>query len=444
MISIIGDDDDDDDDIARRRLQYIMIMYVGLSLFTTQPLSRSPTSQRRRRTVRSIMMELGPYYTRRAYRMEAISFWKMHRLIYRKMRYNSMPDETSKKKHKNGARNGLITSAVCLSCAIRYFAGGAVYDIAVAHGVSVRQVYYSVWRVVDAINNTAAFDITFPSHDKQNQIAEQFKSKSQAGFDNLVGCIDGMLLWTESPLPSCCAVCGFGAKNFFCGRKKKFGLNLTGTVDDKRRFIDLDIQHPEATSDYLAFAQSPLNRRIQEGLLADGKYLFGDNAYVNTMYMATPYKKGNSLQDNYNYFHSQLRITVECAFGMLVQRWAILRRALPAAFGLRKITQLTLCLCKLHNFLIDERIEKTLPRDMLHLRSQGNIVLEPHSTFSEETVPTELLHGGDHFDDVGNLRTTTMRREAYQSRRDGTQLPRDVLKQSVTEQGLVRPTPKNW
>tara|TARA_B110001450_G_C17347636_1_gene370123 strand:+ start:289 stop:489 length:201 start_codon:yes stop_codon:yes gene_type:complete len=61
----------------------------------------------------------------------------------------------------------------------------------------------------------------------------------------------------------------------------------------------------------------------------------------------------------------------------------------------------------------------------------------------EETVPTELLlHGGKHFvDNVANVRTT-VQREAHQSRRSGDQLLRDVLKQSVTEQELVRPTPK--
>ena len=79
----------------------------------------------------------------------------------------------------------------------------------------------------------------------------------------------------------------------------------------------------------------------QGSILAPGKYIFRDNAYVNSLYVygSTPYKKGDRFQDNYNvYHHSQLRITVECAaFGMLVQKLSILQRALHASFGLASI-----------------------------------------------------------------------------------------------------------
>ena len=60
-----------------------------------------------------------------------------------------------------------------------------------------------------------------------------------------------------------------------------------------------------------------------DGLLKNGYVLFGDNAYLNSPYMATPYSNVSDnpdkrSEDNYNFFHSQLRIRVECAFGMLV------------------------------------------------------------------------------------------------------------------------------
>lgn len=46
-------------------------------------------------------------------------------------------------------------------------------------------------------------------------------------------------------------------------------------------------------------------------------------AYINTHYnMATPYINQNhsGVRDNYNFYHSQLRIKIECAFGMLADR----------------------------------------------------------------------------------------------------------------------------
>ena len=97
---------------------------------------------------------------------------------------------------------------------------------------------------------------------------------------------------------------------------------MTGCVDHERSFTDVDIKHPGATSDYLAFAMSNLKSRLEDGLLHDDKYLFGDCAYSNTAYMVTPFKNtgGDDELDAFNYYHSQLRINVECAFGMLVNR----------------------------------------------------------------------------------------------------------------------------
>ena len=88
------------------------------------------------------------------------TFWKLHKTIYNQMGYNIRPPTKSKKRWKNGAKYGLITSTVRLSCAIRYFAGGSPYDIAIAHGISVREVYTSVWRTVDAVNKTTALNIS--------------------------------------------------------------------------------------------------------------------------------------------------------------------------------------------------------------------------------------------------------------------------------------------
>ena len=58
-------------------------------------------------------------------------------------------------------------------------------------------------------------------------------------------------------------------------------------------------------------------------------FFWGDNAYLNMSYMAAPFPNvsGDPAQkskDDYNFYHSQLRIQVECAFGMIFQRWAML------------------------------------------------------------------------------------------------------------------------
>ncbi len=167
-----------------------------------------------------------------------------------------------------------------------------------------------------------------------------------------------MLIWTEKPSPHNCETTNCGPKKFFCGRKHKFGLNMQAVCDVDGIFLDMSICHPGATSDFLAFATSPLKHLLEKpGFLSPGLVLFGDNAYVNTRYMATPYKgvSGGS-KEAYNYFHSSLRIRIECAFGMFVHRWGILRRPLSSSMGLGKITALVMCFGSLHNFCIKHQV----------------------------------------------------------------------------------------
>jgi hypothetical protein len=64
-------------------------------------------------------------------------------------------------------------------------------------------------------------------------------------------------------------------------------------------------------------------------LLANGMTLVGDNVYVKKMYMAIPLRGQQSgWKDGYNFSISQIRITIERAFGVFVHRWSILRAPL--------------------------------------------------------------------------------------------------------------------
>jgi hypothetical protein len=52
-------------------------------------------------------------------------------------------------------------------------------------------------------------------------------------------------------------------------------------------------------------------------------------------------------------YHSELRICIECAFGMLTHRWAILQSAIPMNVAVHKTVALVLALTKLRNYCID-------------------------------------------------------------------------------------------
>jgi hypothetical protein len=102
---------------------------------------------------------------------------------------------------------------------------------------------------------------------------------------------------------------------------------------------------------------------------------------------------------------------VECSFGMCVCRWGILRQPIFASIGLQKTTALVLCLYRLHNYCIDCRLKTAgsqhdieefpappLAMDEAKIASNGGIPMD--HTDDNESSPEQLLHGGEHFEDV--------------------------------------------
>ena len=134
----------------------------------------------------------------------------------------------------------------------------------------------------------------------------------------------------EKPNANECQKVGVDSGKFFCGRKGKFGLNLLGICDAMHRFTYVSIQHPTSASDYLAFVRSSLYGQFTEGEgLPRGFCLYGDNAYVNDTYMAVPFPNTSyGPRDSYNHYHSQVRISIECVFGVLTNQWQILKSPL--------------------------------------------------------------------------------------------------------------------
>jgi hypothetical protein len=66
--------------------------------------------------------------------------------------------------------------------------------------------------------------------------------------------------------------------------------------------------------------------------------------------MATPYIGiSGGTKDANNFYHFQLRINIECTFGRFVQRWALLRGAVPMNITLGKTTAMIVATAKLLN-----------------------------------------------------------------------------------------------
>jgi hypothetical protein len=385
------------------------------------------------------------------YRMDKADFFSLLKKI---KPYMDISEEASSSPACQRTPNGLISPEIRLSAALRYFAGGKSYDIAHMHGIGLSTFYERcVWIVVDAINKCPGLNIIYPTdHEKQKKVVKGFEGKSRVGFRICAGAIDGMLVWIEQPRRRDCNDMNSGPRIFYCGRKHKFGLNLQAVCDSQGRFLEVWITHPGSSSDFIAFVRSDFYRRLTSpGFLESSLALFGDNAYVSTDTLVSPFKGARvGPKDDFNFYHSQLRINIECAFGMLVQRWLILRSPLSATMGVARQVALVMALCRLHNECIrrkNKRAKKAATKAAAARRAECEgvvacadelkAVAEPleevvNETLARDNRPGDLLDGGHHHDDV-----------AVADWPDARFSKRKELLQQVVASGLERPTVVN-
>ena len=317
-------------EVSSRDALYCHALIIKAAVFAATAVSRNRRHRRfssrlgksprfrTRRTVDDIYQCLGPIYFRRAYRMCYESFWKLHDLVSTKieeMASKLRPHAPKLGSHRSPPiANGIISTSVRLGIALRYFAGGSPYDIMAKYGVSHSSVFDSIWIVVESVNSLSSFHISYPSaHEKQESIAKGFRDASKVKFDCCAGAIDGILIWMHKPSMKQADKAGVGQKKFLCGRKHKFGLNCQAVCDVRGRILDMSITYGGSSSDCLAFEASDLYKRLENGLLRSGLVLFGDNAYLNSNVMATPYPnvagiEKERIKDNYNFYHSQVNI----------------------------------------------------------------------------------------------------------------------------------------
>ena len=190
----------------------------------------------RRRTLCEMKNLYGALFSR-AYRMKYEAFTHLYCLLENGMKaYLEQNDDLS----SFYVHSGPIDGEVYLLIALCYFTGGSYLDIMISHGVAKTDFYQSLWCVVHAVNTCPQLQLMFlESQGDCEELATEFIGQLQAGFNNCVGCIDGILLWMEKPSKQQCAEAGVDSGKFYCGRKGKYGLNLQAVCDACHRFIDV-------------------------------------------------------------------------------------------------------------------------------------------------------------------------------------------------------------
>jgi hypothetical protein len=237
--------------------------------------------------------------------------------------------------------------------------GASYLDLVVSYGVCKTVVYSVFLEVVGWIKKTFSFLLINALQKKD----ETFLRAISAGFANFtsgiftgcIGAIDGIAIRiicpSESEVPD--------PKNYWC-RKGFYALNVQAICDSSKSIIWVSTGHKGSTHDSSAFFETSLHDLLWEladWLISCGLFLIGDSAYTLLSFFLIPFESSatalGSPQDGFNFWHSNSRIRIECAFGEIIMRWGIFWR--PLRFKLHQCGDIINAALLLHNFLVNER-----------------------------------------------------------------------------------------
>lgn len=171
-------------------LKQLALLHLLKNKSTPRILKSKNNNFRKVSSMDDIIISYGYLFTR-AYRMDKDNFYNLHNILEDNLK------KTFHSMERDQSSNYFIDTTIRLSIALRFFAGGDPLYLMLTHGVSKTSVYDSVWGVVDSINTCNKLAFHFPSVQEQKQICNGYKDRSGAKLSNIIGAIDGMLVWTK-------------------------------------------------------------------------------------------------------------------------------------------------------------------------------------------------------------------------------------------------------
>ncbi|XP_008178456.1 protein ALP1-like [Acyrthosiphon pisum] len=190
--------------------------------------------------------------------------------------------------------------------------------------------------------------------DKWLEIADVFYLKTN--FPNCLGAIDGKHIRCKNPKNS---------GSLFFNYKKYFSVVLMAVVDANLQFITIDVGAYGKEGDSNVFKNSNFGKFLysdkidlpEPALLPETEsnpqpYVFiGNEAFALHTHLLRPYP-GRNLTDIrrvFNYRLSRARRMVECAFGVLANKWRVLHTPIQVEPDFTDVI-IKAC-CVLHNFV---------------------------------------------------------------------------------------------
>ncbi len=371
------------------------------------------------------------------YHMPVHVFKQLHTLLFTE---SEQEKEVSRRKGRNSTRMGFIETEVKLAATLRELFGEkrkSMCDIFLIAPTSARTAFLNVIR---RINSCHALQGNIYTTDQSPQVlndrafAFQKRSMYPNIFRHCVGAIDGLFIKTQQPRQKEVG----NVRAYYSGHKKGFGLNMQAACDAQCRIIAFACNTPGSTNDYVAFRHSFMYGHWPK--LPSPYYYLGDCAYPLAPHCITPFI-GSTIsaeQDSFNFYHSQLRITVERCFGIFVNVFGIFHA--PLTFSISVCVEVVEACVRLHNYRIDSGCQHVARKDSSGARYRLEMNERSSDVFDvldDERYVTDRPHVHDaayehyvrHAEQCGMLPA-----DAAQGARK-----RDVLSTALAHVGALRP-----
>jgi hypothetical protein len=376
------------------------------------------------------------------YHMNVPVFHKLHDMLFTE---SAADKAQSRVKGANSTPMGCIETEVKLASTIRILFGEKSKSMVDVFKISPTSCRAAFFDVIDRINNCSLLDGLICSTDHSLPVLEQralgFEGRSAfpSVFRHCVGAIDGLFIKTEQPTASEVG----DVRSYWSGHKKGFGINMQGVCNAQCRIIGFACNTPGSTNDYVAYRHGFFYGHWPT--LPQPYYYLGDCAYPLSTHCITPFS-GTTLEkeeDAFNFYHSQLRITIERTFGIFVNVFSLFHS--PLKYSIANCCKIVHACVRLHNYRIDSGCQH-IARKV----SVGAVYREAHGCQDAFARSTDVF---DVLDDPRYVTDRPFNRDgayaAYVSsweRSDQPVVPavegagkRDVLVRALHASGAARP-----
>lgn len=316
-----------------------------LTIFIQYLLSNS--TKRRNRSLRRRRSTFGRV-TRGLSERKFMRYFRISRYTFRKLLNLVRPALTKNAEMARRSSGGVIMPDVRLAATLRILAGGSYIDCAMLFNIEDSTLSRIFRETVHVLNKELVLKTRYRDDTELRRLSYEFAKSRASPLCGCVGALDGIVVAIHRPHLKDC-----NNPNSYWNRKGFFGIPVQAVCDARGRFLFVSSKCAGSTHDSSAFEITSLGRFLSSGCLKEGFWIAADEAYPCSDVLLTPWPSStlNEEKDAFNFHLSSLRIHIEQAFGMLVNRWGILWR--PLRCRLKNASKIFICCAKLHNFSVD-------------------------------------------------------------------------------------------